>query len=498
VRAVRFLAVLLALGGCSEPAAPPAPSLTIGVLAAPAGIDPARFDDPATSAIAKDVFETLVRVQPGSFTVVPGIASSWSTSADGTAWTLHLRGKLLFSDGTALDAAAVKLNLDRWHSAKDPNRGDGPYPAFAAKFGGFDDQSAIVTIDAPSPDTVVIHTREPFAPLLRDLALPAFGIGSPKAIEWSIPAFDQAPVGSGAYMIDDVAQGDHVALVRNPFWMEGAPAFASSTVRFIPDPPTARLALDKRDIDAILDPTAAVLPDIISRHPRFVTGPRDTIAYLAFDVTRPPFNDVRLRRAVADALDANAVARVAGMGATPAYELLPPGMIGADSALTPARPNVEGAKGLLRGANIPGSIVLYYAATPPPEMPGQTAVVNEIRAELSQAGINAVPQPMGPAVVLPAPGVDGALGLIVTVAASGEPDDIFGPIASEWNDLNFHNLLAAGRREFDDSTRGRTYRRMEAMIRDDVVAVPLAYPVATSAVAPGLDLDAYPMFAGYR
>ena len=498
MRSARLLAALLALTGCAESATPPAPSLTIGVLAAPAGMDPARFDDPVTAAIAKDVFETLVRVRPGSFTVEPGIASSWSTSPDGTAWMFRLHGKLLFSDGTPLDAAAVKLNLDRWRSAKDTNRGDGPYPAFAERFGGFDDQSAIVTIDAPAPDTVVIHTRQPFAPLLRDLALPAFGIGSPKAIEWSIPAFDQAPVGSGPYMIDNVAQGDHVALVRNPFWTGSMPAFGSSTIRFIPDPPTARLALDKRDVDAILDPTAAVLPDIISRHPKFVTGPRDTIAYLAFDLTRPPFNDVRLRRAVADALDPDAVARVAGMGATAAGDLLPPGMIGGDSPLAPAHRNVESARALLRGASLPGSIALYYAAAAPPELPEQTAVVNEIHAELSQAGIDAVPQPVGPPVVLPAPGIDGALGLVVAEAPSGEPDDIFGPIAGEWNDLTFHNLLAAGRRELDDSTRARTYRTMDATVRDEVVAVPLVYPVATSAIAPGLDLDEYPMFEGYK
>jgi len=492
------LGIVLALAGCAGwNTEPPAPSLTIGVLAAPSGLDPALHDEPATNAIARDVLATLVHVRPDTFAIEPGIASSWSVAPDGTTWTFALRSGVEFSDGSAVDATAVKANFDRWRLTKDPNHGDGPYPQFEARFGGYDDASRIVSVDAPTPQTVVIRLREPYAPLLRDLALPAFGIGSPKALAYSLPQYDEAPTGSGPYRIDDVAALDHVTLVRNPQWTQAAPAFASSTIRFIPDAPTARLSLEKSDVDAVFDPDSAGLRDAALRSERLVRAPSSAVALLAFDTTRPPFDDERLRRAIWAAVDAGAVARAAGTSAAVAHDVLLPSMRGAAGNWTSLADRTA-ARATLRTVRAAAPIALYYPQAGTPALADPSAVAQEIAGELRTAGLVVDPRPTSPPIALPAPGTDGALGLIVVDCPTGEPDDVFSAVGNLWSDPEYRRLLAASRAAGNDHTRDAALRALDRAVRDRAVVMPLVDLAPVSVLAPAIDLDAYPMFEGAR
>jgi peptide/nickel transport system substrate-binding protein len=96
-------------------------SFTVALPAEPQSPDPAAaFDDGAASRVSIQVYDTLVGYQPGGSLPVPGLAESWSVSADGLIWIFVLRSGLSFHDGTQLDAAAVQFNLERWWDPAHP------------------------------------------------------------------------------------------------------------------------------------------------------------------------------------------------------------------------------------------------------------------------------------------------------------------------------------------------------------------------------------------
>ncbi|MGH7756313.1 MAG: ABC transporter substrate-binding protein, partial [Vulcanimicrobiaceae bacterium] len=113
-------------GGAGGSAGTAGPQLIIARVKDAVGLDPSHEDDGMSLNVTQEVFDNLVRFKPGTFDVEPGIATSWTSSRDGTHWTFTLRPDLEFSDGTPLDAAAVKFNFDRWRLTADPNHGTVP------------------------------------------------------------------------------------------------------------------------------------------------------------------------------------------------------------------------------------------------------------------------------------------------------------------------------------------------------------------------------------
>jgi len=478
------VAALVAAAGCSQPA-PNAPgTLTLGALDDAPGLDPAQHPDATAQGIAREVFETLVRLRPGSFEVEGDLARSWSVSADGTTWTFVLWPGLKFSNGTPLDASAVKANLDRWRLSNDPNRQGLDYPAYAQHFGGFDSQSIIDDVRVDGPTQLVIHTRTPFAALLRELALPSFGIGSPIAIGNDYKLYDQLPVGSGRYRVSEYQAGDHVTLSPNPMW-RGPPAPVPSViVRIIPDPETAVLALEKEDVDAVVDPTPDVAHDISSRQGmHLVRWPSDALCYLLFDLDRPPFSDPRARRAVALALDRKAIAANYGDPAVrPARGWMPPGMLGADPNVTQLAYDPHAARSLLERAGAAHArLTLYYPATASALLPDPSAVAQQIQSELTGVGL-VVSLQATDATELPSSS-GGALALGIVAADSGDPVDLLAPLAGSWSDPAFVAGATQAATTIAERQRAQIYRRLDQLIADRVAAIPLVHPTRAAAVS---------------
>ncbi|HEY8322746.1 MAG TPA: ABC transporter substrate-binding protein, partial [Candidatus Baltobacteraceae bacterium] len=100
-------------------------------------MDPAQATDGMSLNISQEILKGLVDFKLGTFDVQPAIAQSWSVSPDGRVWTFALKHGLKFSDGTPVDAAAVKFNFDRWRLVSDPYHGNLPFGYYASMFGGF-------------------------------------------------------------------------------------------------------------------------------------------------------------------------------------------------------------------------------------------------------------------------------------------------------------------------------------------------------------------------
>src|SRR5438309_5538056 len=204
--------------GVATPTATPAGTADTGgtfriaLTADPATLDPWNANDANTRLATRQIFETLVDYEPGSFKIVPKLAESWSVSSDGRSWTFALRRGVKFHDGADLDAAAVVLNFDRARQAAHPLRGAAGadrYRAYAALLGGFDDPSLIARVEAKDALTVVITTTTAFGPLLADLAMPSFAIVSPTSMQddpvrWAGLASSGA-AGTGPFVFRPVA-----------------------------------------------------------------------------------------------------------------------------------------------------------------------------------------------------------------------------------------------------------------------------------------------------
>ncbi|MBV8582771.1 MAG: ABC transporter substrate-binding protein, partial [Candidatus Eremiobacteraeota bacterium] len=185
-------AIMLSSTVTAQPGNAAAPTLVFARVKDAVDLDPAVATDGLSLNVSTLIMQGLVAFKPGTFDVVPALASSWTTSADGKTWTFTLRPNVKFSDGTPVDADAVKFNIDRWRLSSNQYRGNYQFSYYVAMFGGF--PGLITDVHVDSPQKVTLKLSRPSGPLLRNLAMPSFSIGSPAAIKADIVAFDHHPV----------------------------------------------------------------------------------------------------------------------------------------------------------------------------------------------------------------------------------------------------------------------------------------------------------------
>src|SRR5262249_40429908 len=187
--------------------------------------------------IFEQIYQTLYTVTDNGKGVKPWLATSYKVSADKKTYTFTLRPGVKFSNGNAMTSADVKFSLDQARAA--------------AKGWGYID-SAIKSIDAPTPSTVVIHLKFPWAPLLADLSLFANGIVPNNYGGKTETQFYNHPIGTGPFKWDYWHKGSALKLVRNPFyWQKGKPYLNSVTWTYVASDNTRELQLkgDQAQID---------------------------------------------------------------------------------------------------------------------------------------------------------------------------------------------------------------------------------------------------------
>ena len=487
----------LALGGCGGSGTSNDKQLIVARVKDAVGLDPSHQTDGLSLNVSSEVFENLVRFKPGTFDILPGIADSWHSSAGGTLWTFKLHRGLKFTDGTPLDAKAVKYNFDRWRLSK--NHGHFPYPYWASQFGGFDGKSLVADVTAPSADVVAFRLKTPLGPFLRNLAMPSFAIGSPAAIEKDPQAFELKPVASGPYEVAEWVRDDHITLSANPDWHGGKVAYDTVIVRDIPDQSTSVLSMEKGDVDILVDPRPDDARGLAKQ--RGITlyrQPSNNVTYLALNMDKKQFDDVRVRRAIAYAIDKAAIATsFYALGAQVADNWTPPGMLGENPAVKAYPHDPSQAKKLLAQAGFPSGFAteLYYPTSPRPYMPEPQRMAEAIGANLADAGINVTLEPFEFAVFLTkVRNGEHPMCLIGWTGDNGDPDNFMYDLLDQdsavkgeaqnfsfWRDPAFHALMLAGQQTVDEKKRAAIYARANAMIADQVPAVALTHSVVSFA-----------------
>ena len=284
----RFLAI--AAVACAMPVAANAAddTLTLAVRLEPPHLDPTAGAAAAIDEIVySNVFEGLTRIGPDG-TVGPGLAESWTISDDGLTYTFALHTGVKYHDGTDFDSADVVFSLDR-------ARGEDSTNAQKVLF------EPIESVSAPDAQTVVIRLQRPTGNFTFSMGWGDAIIVAPESAEDN----KANPVGTGPFRLARWVRGDRIEIERNPdYW--GEPVYFNRVVfKIISDPAAALASLLAGDVDAFPQfPAPENLPQLQSDD-RFevVLGTTEGETILSMNNAKPPLDDVRVRRAIAHAID---------------------------------------------------------------------------------------------------------------------------------------------------------------------------------------------------
>ncbi|MDB4210931.1 ABC transporter substrate-binding protein [Ascidiaceihabitans sp.] len=266
--------------------------ITVAMQLEPPHLDPTSAAAGAIdSVLYSNVFEGLTRFM-GDGSVVAGLAKSWDISDDGLVYTFILHDNVLFHDGSTMDAEDVQFSLNR-------ARADDSTNAQKALFAGITNISVLDTA------TVVVTLDAPNGNFLFNLAWGDAIIVAPESID----GIKQTPIGTGAFKFANWVQGDKIELTRNDaYW--GTPAVLENvTFKFISDPTAAFASVMAEDVDAFVGfPAPENLPQF-EADPRFqvLVGSTEGETILSTNNKIPPFDNVKVREALAHAIDRQAI-----------------------------------------------------------------------------------------------------------------------------------------------------------------------------------------------
>ena len=449
-------------------------------------LDPARATDSESAEATEQIFEHLVRYRKDSTEIEPALATSWEVSPDGRAWTFHLRPKVRFHDGTPFDADAVVFSLERQRDPRHPFH----QPDFTYWETTFRNIQSIEKVD---PLTVRITIERPYAPFLANLAMFPVSIVSPTAVQTWKADFERHPVGTGPFRFVEWSPGERVTLERNPDYWDGAPQIHHLVFVAIRDPRQRLVALEGDAIDVAENLSPQDL-QFVALHPdlRLVRIAGNNVGYLAMNTTHPPFDDVRVRRAVNYAINKTAIVKLIYQGlARPATSAVPPSLWGHfDENLYEF--DREKAMRLLKEANFRPRAQrpkLHTMDTPRDYMPAPETVARIIQHNLHDVGldVDVVKEDMDAHVKLTQEGHHD-LCLLGWTGDNADPDNflyvLFDPENAEpgsarnvafYKNAELHGILTWARETAGRQEREGFYQRAQDLIARDAPWVPLAH-----------------------
>ena len=347
-----FLVLAIALTGCAPKDSPNTPGNTTGnnaeaktdiVIATAVDfitMDPLDTNDTLSGGLQRSMMEGLFGFDH-EMNIVPLLAEDYKANDEATEFIFTLRQGVKFSDGTDFNADSALVNLNRM---ADQNQGLKRNSLF----------NMIEKNEKIDEYTVKVTLKESFGAFINTMAHPAALFVSPAALEEYGNEVSQHPVGTGRYIFEKWTPGEQLVIKQNPNYWDGAPEFTSITFKPVVENGTRVSMLQSGDADFIFpvpsehisnlqankDVTVKVTPSIVTR-------------YITMNTQKKPFDDVRVRKALNHAVDAEAYAQVVYNGfAKPAESLIAPN-VQFFVAQEPYEYDIQKAKELLTEAGYP-------------------------------------------------------------------------------------------------------------------------------------------------
>ncbi|MFY9915775.1 MAG: ABC transporter substrate-binding protein [Nocardioidaceae bacterium] len=442
--------------------------------------NPVKIDtlDPQVNSVNESIwldqalYSRLVQANPDGTEIVPDIATSWDISADGLTYTFTLRDDAKFSDGSTVTAEDVRWSIDR------SRKYDGGW--------GFL-MTAVKKITAPDDTTVVIELSKPHAPLLADLAMYAFSVLPKAQVEAKGDDFFKSPVGSGPFAVTSYAPETQVDMVRNDYYYGTKPNIKYLTIKIVTNDNTRVLDLQSGNVDVIENPPGN-LTDQINANPKLQVDlfPSTRVDFIQLSTKNKYFKDVKVRQAVANAIDLEQMNKLAYQDAgVPATSFMPYKMLYWNDSLPARTVDLDKAKSLLAEAGYPDGFDTNII-TVSGDAAGQAQAV-VIKDSLAKIGIN-VKIEAYELVTAYDKERTGNYGIGERYWTNDiiDPDEVvtFGvdveagalSFDTYWSDPTATKLANDARSEPDAAKREEMYMQIQQIVYDQVPYMPLIYP----------------------
>jgi dipeptide transport system substrate-binding protein len=448
-------------------------------------------------------FDNLVEFPPGTTEIVPALAERWDISPDGTEYVLHLRqgvkfqSNSLFTPSRDFNADDVLFSLDRQWQENNPY-----HNTPGANFDYFKDMglpALLKSVEKIDDHTVRIRLNRPEAPFLADLAMPFNIVQSAEYADKLLKAgkpelFDQQPIGTGPFSFAAFQPNVAVRYRAFPDYWRGKPPIDTLVFSITPTAAVRLTKLKAGECHVMAFPgpddrqTIEADPNL-----RFLQQEGLNIGYLAMNTTRPPFNDVRVRRAVNMAIDKGAIVEAVYQGAgVVAKNPIPPTLWSYNNDITDYHYDPAAAQALLAEAGYQQGFEtdLWFLPVSRPYNPNAKRVAEMIQTDLAKIGIRTTLMTDEWSVYRNRlQDGDTSMSLYGWTGDNGDPDNFLnvllgctaarkgGNNVAKWCDPGFDKLVSDAKLTTEHARREALYRQAQVIFHDQAPWVPLAHSV---------------------
>jgi peptide/nickel transport system substrate-binding protein len=486
-------------------------TLVFAGSADPTYLDPALASDGETFRVTEQILETLVKLKPGTLKLIPWLATSWTIGKDGKTFTFQLRKGVKFHDGTAFNAKAVCANFNRWYNWTGPFQDASATYYYQQAFGGFK-KNEVATLSPPlyrscaakGNYTAVVKLNRPSGTFINWLVLQPFSMQSPTAMakygadqgELKNGTFSPTgtypfshPTGTGPYKFVSWTVGQKVELAKNTSYWGTKAKLDRLIIRPI-STSTGRLqALQNGEVNAY---DLAAPQDVATIQGngslKVIHRPPFNVGYVTINSAHAPFNNPKVRQAIAYGLDRRSVVQQFYYGTgTVADDFLPTAMWGHSDKTVKYNYDPEKAKSLLReaGLTLPVHVDFWYPTNiSRPYMPDPKRNFEAFAASLNNSGFNveAHSAPWRPDYVKKVnEGSAGDLNMVGWTGDFGDPDNFLGTFFKTynpqfgWKNNIVQRTLEQAAQETDQTKRAKLYAKASYLISKAVPAVPYVH-----------------------
>ncbi len=356
-------------------------------------LDPGRAFETTNLIVHHAAYETLLNINADDLSkIVPGLAESYSISEDGLEYTFVLNPAAKFASGNPVTAEDVRFSWTRLLNIKG-----GP-SSYLTDFGfksieAVDERTVKVTLETPQPAFASVVTAPALSVLEKAVVVAQGGTDAEDADQTDAAKdwLDQNSAGSGPFILTGWTPNSEITLVRNENYWRGAVALEGITLRNTNDASSALQLVARGDADIALGVDADTADQARSNADLTLNiGQTLNLLYLAVspsDYFNLPISDVRVRQAIAYAIDYDGIIALTGGFADRPAAMLPLGIAGSDPALRYTR-NLDKAKALLAEAGIPDgfAMTLYIGGGATAGVPREVLAA-KLQADLAEVGI---------------------------------------------------------------------------------------------------------------
>ncbi len=352
--------------------------------------------------VSDQVYDGIVKFERGGTQVVPGLAESWDISDDGLVYTFKLRKGVKFHDTSKtfkptrdLQADDILFMIDRQWKEENPY-----FKVTSPNHSYFNDMGfpkLLKSVEKVDDYTVKFTLNKPEAPFLANLAMPFAGVQSKEYADAMLKAgtpekIDQEPIGTGAFYLVQYQKDAIVRFKANPNYWAGKAKIDDLIFAITPDASVRWAKVQKGECHVMPYPNPADLDAMrANKDVKVLEQPGLNVGYLAFNTTKKPFDDVRVRRAINMAIDKKAIIDAVYLSTgIAAKNPIPPTMWSYNDAVGDYLYNPEGAKKLLAEAGVSNLTTdLWAMPVQRPYNPNAKRIAELMQADLAKIGVKA-------------------------------------------------------------------------------------------------------------